>query len=322
MPVIESDYRVPRLLRNPHLHTVLCASFRKKLKIPYIRERLELWDGDFVDLDWSVSHPKKLVILTHGMEGSSKSKYILHSVAEANRRGYSALAWNMRGCSGQMNRKLHFYHSGKSEDLDAVVRHAIRRGFREIYLAGFSLGGNLTLVYLGREGKKLHRYVRAAVAISAPVDLSASERSIATFRNKIYLKRFLRDFKKKYADKRDRRGIYIDIKTFDREIRSLASLDRKYTAPWNGFADEQAYYTESSALPVMPKINIPFLLLNPKDDTFLSKECYPMQMAVSSKKFYLETPESGGHCAMLSDLAFNHSYMEQRLMDFFDQHGH
>lgn len=317
MPIVESSYRVPRLLKNPHFHTIFCATFRKRLKIPYIRERLELSDGDFVDLDWSITHPRKLVILTHGMEGSSKSKYILHSVAEANRRGFSALAWNLRGCSGQVNRLPKFYHSGKSEDLDAVVKHAIKRGFREIYLAGFSLGGNLTLVYLGREGKDVNRYIRAAVAVSAPVDLAASEVAIRAPKNRLYLKRFLLDFKKKFHHKRARRGIYIDITEFDREITTLAELDDKYTAPWNGFPSAKIYYERSSALPVLDKIRIPFLLLNPKDDTFLADECYPVELAAKSKYFYLEVPQSGGHCAMLSDHRFNRSYMEKRLMDFF-----
>lgn len=317
MPLAPSNYRVPRLLKNPHLHTILCVSFRKRPKIPYIRERLELRDGDFIDLDWSVTDPRKLVILTHGMEGSSKSKYILHSVAEANQRGYSALAWNLRGCSGHMNRLAKFYHSGKSEDLDAVVKHAVQRGFREIYLAGFSLGGNLTLVYLGRAGSRVNRYIRAAVAVSAPVDLAASEVAIRAPKNRLYLKRFLLDFKKKFHHKRAKRGIYIDITEFDREITTLAELDERYTAPWNGFPSAKVYYERSSALPVLDKIRVPFLLLNPKDDTFLADECYPTALAAKSKNFYLETPASGGHCAMLSDHRFNKSYMEKRLMDFF-----
>ncbi len=317
MPVIESTYKIPRFLRNPHLHTISCATLRHRPKIPYIRERLELADGDFVDLDWSVTDSKKLLILTHGMEGSSQSKYILHTVSQANAQGYSAVAWNMRGCSGDINRKLHFYHSGKSEDLDAVVKHALRQGFREIYLSGFSLGGNLTLVYLGRKGKNLHASVKAAVAVSAPIDLAASQKVIEAFRNRIYLKRFLRDFKKKFESKRTKRGIYIDVKTYDREVKTLAQLDARYTAPWNGFADEKVYYSESSALPVLKDICIPFLLLNPKDDTFLSPECYPTDIAKTSGNFFLEMPDRGGHCAMLLSHNFRESYMENRILAFF-----
>lgn len=317
MPVIESAYRAPALLRNPHLHTVLCATMRRRPQIPYIRERLELNDGDFLDLDWSEVNSQKLLILSHGMEGSSQSKYILHTVRSANAEGYSTVSWNMRGCSGHINRRLHFYHSGKSEDLDAVVRHGLSRGYTEIYLAGFSLGGNLTLVYLGREGKSLTSAVKAAVAISAPVDLSASQRAIEAPENRIYLKRFLRDFKKKFIEKRRRRGIYIDVKDYNRKIKTLAHLDANYTAPWNGFPDEETYYRKSSALPVLQNIRIPFLLLNPKDDTFLAEECYPHAVAQASRYFHLEVPERGGHCAMLMSHNFRESYMEKRLLAFF-----
>lgn len=317
MPVIESTYRVSRFLKNPHIHTILCATMRQRPKIPYIRERLELEDGDFIDLDWSKTDSKKLLILSHGMEGSSQSKYILHTAKAANERGYSAVAWNMRGCSGHMNRKLHFYHSGKSEDLDAVVKHAIALGYKQIYLAGFSLGGNLTLVYLGRKGKNLNPAIQAAVAVSAPVDLAASQLAIEAPRNRIYLKRFLRDFKKKFTEKRAKRGIYIDVKTFDRDIKTLAHLDAKYTAPWNGFADENVYYAKSSALPVLKDIAVRTLLLNPKDDTFLADECYPEDIASASKFFHLEMPESGGHCAMLLSGRLKESYMEKRILAFF-----
>lgn len=317
MPVIESSYRAPALLKNPHLHTVFCATLRQRPQIPYIRERLELADGDFLDLDWSEIGSKKLLILSHGMEGSSQSKYILHTVRSANAEGYSTLSWNMRGCSGHINRKVHFYHSGKSEDLDAVVRHALRRGYKEIYLCGFSLGGNLTLVYLGRAGESLPGAVKAAVAVSAPVDLSASQKAIEAPQNRIYLRRFLRDFKKKFIQKRGRRGIYIDVKDYNRRIKTLAHLDAKYTAPWNGFPDEETYYRKSSALPVLKDIRIPFLLLNPKDDTFLAEECYPSEIAQASQNFHLEMPEEGGHCAMLLSHNFRESYMEKRVLAFF-----
>lgn len=317
MPVIESGYKAPRLLRNPHLHTILCASMRKRPRLPYIRERLELDDGDFIDLDWSEINSRKLLILSHGMEGSSQSKYILHTAAHANQCGYSAVAWNMRGCSGHMNRKQHFYHSGKSEDLHAVVKHAVAKGYAEIYLVGFSLGGNVTLVYTGREGKKIHPAIKAVVAVCAPVDLSASQAAIEAPRNRIYLKRFLRDFKKKFLTKREKRGIYIDVDRFDRRIKTLAHLDAKYTAPWNGFADEQDYYTKSSALHVLENIRIPALLINPKDDTFLADECYPADIAKRSRYFFMEAPESGGHCAMLENLNFRSSYMEKRILEFF-----
>ena len=317
MPIVESPYKAPALFRNPHLHTILCATMRKRPNIPYIRERLELSDGDFIDLDWSRVPSRKLVIIAHGMEGSSRSKYVLHTVQRANQLGYAAVAWNMRGCSGDLNRKIHFYHSGKTEDLDAVVKNAIRQGYRELYLVGFSLGGNLTLLYASQQADQLRSAVKAAAAVCSPVDLVASQAQIESPENRIYLARFLRDFRKKFVHKREKHGIYIDVKNFRREIKTLAHLDARYTAPWNGFASERVYYEQCSAAPLLHRLAIPALLLNPRDDTFLADNCYPVETAKKSRNLYLEMPATGGHCAMLKDHRLDASYMEERIFSFF-----
>jgi len=317
MPVISSDYHPPRFLRNTHFHTIACATLRKRPRLQTIRERIETDDGDFLDLDWLETTSRSLVIITHGMEGSTQSKYVLHTMAHATENGFSALAWNMRGCSGEPNRKLHFYHSGKTEDLHQVVRHAIKRGFKKIYLAGFSLGGNLQLLYLAQRHENLPRQIKSAVSVSAPVDLLGAEIQIARKENKIYLKRFLNDFKNKFETKRKKRGMYIDTAQFSREIKTLACLDRKFTAPWNGFANEKVYYEQCSSLPHLKKINIPCLLLNAKDDSFLSDTCYPFTIASNSKFFHLEAPDHGGHCAMLLDGKMSASHMERRIVEFF-----
>ncbi|MBS0618575.1 MAG: alpha/beta fold hydrolase [Spirochaetes bacterium] len=316
MPLVDSPYKPPRLLKNAHIHTVLSSLFRKRLQIPYVRERLELDDGDFIDLDWHKTNSKKILIVAHGMEGTSRSSYALHTANAAHANGYDSVVWNMRGCSGVSNRKLKFYHSGKTEDLTAVVKHVLRLGYREVHLIGFSLGGNLTLLYLGQQGNKINRRIKSAVAVSAPVDLSASESQIDLKKNRIYLKRFLKDFEKKFNRKRTQKKIYIDTLRFKKNIHTFAELDRFYTAPWNGFADEQVYYRECSALPHLNNITIPFLLLTPQDDTFMCKECYPIEIAKNKKNFFLEMPKYGGHCAMLVDYEFNRSYIESRIIDF------
>lgn len=317
MPIIESTYICPKLLQNSHLHTILCATLRKKPRLPYRRERIELTDGDFLDLDWSTVNSKKLVIITHGMEGSSQSRYVLHTVKRANALGYSALAWNMRGCSGESNRKIHFYHSGKTEDLAHVIKHAKKSGYQQIYLVGFSLGGNLMLLYLGQQGKNLPKQIKGAAAVSAPVDLVTSQQQIELPENRIYLARFLKEFRRKFRQKRNERKVYIDVKKFRSEIKTLAHLDAHYTAPWNGFANERVYYEQCSSLPLLSKIAIPTLLLNPRDDSFLSPECYPDEIAKKSKMLFLEMPSHGGHCALLLNHRFNESYIEQRIFNFF-----
>jgi len=319
MPIVDSPYRAPRFLRNAHVHTVLSSLFRKKPQLPYVRERLELQDGDFIDLDWHKTNSKKLLIATHGMEGTSHSSYALHTAKSAHTAGYDIVVWNMRGCSGVSNRKLKFYHSGKTEDLSAVIKHAFRLGYRELHLIGFSLGGNLTLLYLGQQGNRIDRRIKSSVAVSAPVDLVASQYQIEKKKNRIYLKRFLLDFEKKFNKKRKQRKIYIDTFRFKKKIRTFADLDRIYTAPWNGFADEKVYYRECSALPHLKNIAIPFLLLTPQDDSFMSEECYPVEIAKNKKNFYLEMPQHGGHCAMLVDYKFDRSYIESRIIDFIQK---
>src|SRR5690606_24577725 len=120
----------------------------------YRRERIDTPDGDFLDLDWSEAgeHVRRLVVVSHGLEGSSDRAYVRGMVRAFNGLGWDALAWNYRGCGGEPNRLLRSYHSGATEGLDAVVAYALGRGYRAVGLVGFSLGGNLTLKYLGERG--------------------------------------------------------------------------------------------------------------------------------------------------------------------------
>ena len=134
---------------------VFCRRWCGRLPSEHLqRERLELGDGDFLDLDWSrcaaSTQPRPLVIISHGLEGHSRRPYVLGMARQANRQGFDALAWNFRACSGEPNRLPRMYHSGATEDLHAVVEHAVACGYQRIHLVGFSMGGNLSLVYAGR----------------------------------------------------------------------------------------------------------------------------------------------------------------------------
>jgi predicted alpha/beta-fold hydrolase len=179
MPVIlTSTYRAPCMLRNGHLQTVYPYLARRLAPVIYRRERIDTPDGDFLDLDWSKSGDNKLAILSHGLEGSSHRHYMIGMAKMLNRNGWDALAWNYRSCSGEINRRLRWYHNGAIDDLNCVVRHAVKTGnYRSIALIGFSLGGNLTLVYLGSMGMNLDARIGKAVVFSAPCDLKASAAS-------------------------------------------------------------------------------------------------------------------------------------------------
>ena len=165
-------YTPPFLLFSPHLETIYPAVARKVSIEPYRRERISTPDDDFLDLDWLKNASKKLVIISHGLEGNSSRAYIKGMAKIFHAQGFNILAWNYRGCSEEMNRQVRFYHSGATDDLGTVISHSINLGFDEIYLIGFSLGGNLTLKYLGEALPPAE--IKKAVAISVPMDLRAS----------------------------------------------------------------------------------------------------------------------------------------------------
>src|SRR5690606_3644578 len=191
----DSSYRRPNWLFSGHLETIYPSLFRRvEIKKP-VRERIETPDGDFLDLDWFRSGSKRLVIVSHGLEGNSTRPYMLGMAREFGRNGFDVLTWNFRGCSEEMNRKVIFYHSGATYDLDTVVQKA-QINYEEIYLLGFSLGGNLTLKYLG-EKKSSNPKLRKGVAISVPLDLAGSCEKISKGENIIYSRRFLATLKQK-----------------------------------------------------------------------------------------------------------------------------
>ena len=200
MPLIaSSSYQPPFYLFNGHLQTIAPSLWRTVPEVSYKRERLELPDGDFLNLDWSrraAELPTKgLAILSHGLEGDSHRPYMLGMVRALNRAGLDALAWNYRSCGGEMNRLLRSYHLGDTQDLARVLAHAIATGrYRHIYLVGFSAGGNVTLKFLGEDPDQVPPAVKRAAVFSVPTDLRASSIHIGQLQNQIYLRRFLKSF--------------------------------------------------------------------------------------------------------------------------------
>src|SRR5690349_18377924 len=161
-----NQYSPPLFLFSPHLETIFPALLRRVDLKSYTRERITTPDNDFLDLDWLKQDSHKLVILSHGLEGNSTRPYIKGMAKALFEEGYDILAWNFRGCSEEMNKQLRFYHSGATDDLDVVVKHAAEKKYDEIFLVGFSLGGNLTLKYLGEQASSSK--IKKAVAISVP----------------------------------------------------------------------------------------------------------------------------------------------------------
>ena len=285
------DYRAPLPLFNRHLETVFPALFRR-INLPRLKpERITTPDDDFLDLDWLRADSDSVLIVSHGLEGNSRRAYVLGMLRAFHIHGFNALAWNYRGCGHEMNKQLRFYHSGASDDLECLVNHCIRQGYQSVYLVGFSLGGNLTLKYLGEQGKDIPAQVKGAVTFSVPMNLDTSCDQISKPSNFLYSRRFLRSLKNKIRAKAAiMKGL--DIKGIE-AIKTLREFDDRYTAPLHGFANANAYYKGCSSLYFLETIAVPTLVVNARNDPFLSHDCYPQSSG--NKHVTLEYPSRGGH---------------------------
>ncbi|SDJ86865.1 hypothetical protein SAMN05421823_101296 [Catalinimonas alkaloidigena] len=325
MPIVSlSDYRSPAFLFNGHLQTILPALFRRVADVQYERERITTPDQDFLDLDWSLATPGKrarsLAILCHGLEGNSTRPYMLGMVRAFNQQGWDALAWNFRSCSEEMNHLPCFYHSGATHDLDHVVQHALtENAYERVVLVGFSLGGNLVLKYVGERGDHLPTAVERAMVFSVPCDLGASARQIARRDNYVYMSRFLSSLRQKIDNKSQQQPGKLSP-THLRDIRTLEEFDDKYTAPLHGFRSARDYYQKCSSRHYLGGIRIPTLIVNAKNDPFLSLECYPTEEAKNHPYVFLEIPNTGGHCGFCLDHLQGNYWSEQRALQFLETH--
>lgn len=316
MPLIESTYRPPFGLKNGHAATIFPVLFRRVPPVSYERTRLELDDGDFLDLDWLKKGNRRLVIIAHGLESDSQAHYVRGMALALAKRNYDALAWNCRGCSGEPNRLLRSYHSGVSEDLREVVKHALELGYEEIFLVGFSLGGNITLKFIGEEGEKIDPRVKAAVAISVPCDLTSSSLRLGKFANQIYMRRFMDGLCSKIRQKNEVFPENVDLNGL-RKMRTFGDFDERYTAPLNGFSGARDYWSKASSRPYLEKIDMPTLLINAADDPFLDEPCFPRDIAENNPHFFLEIPSHGGHVGFTSRGV--EGWLEKRTAEFFGE---
>ncbi len=314
MPIINSSYTHPPFyLFNRHLETIFPSMFRKIAGI-YERERLELTDGDFLDLDWMRRKNNKLVILSHGLEGSSERHYSKGAAHYFYQRGWDALAWNCRGCSGEMNRLPRFYHHGATDDLAAVIGHAIQNNYTHVTLVGFSMGGSLSLKYVGEREDQVPPEIKSVATFSVPCDLGASARELDKPNKRFYLNRFLKKLEKKIRAKAVKFPHLMSAEGFE-QINSFRDFDNRYTAPLHGFVDADDFYAKASSGQYLPFIQIPTLIVNALNDPFLPDECYPFEVAKTHSHIYLETPQRGGHVGF-SMAGKTESWMEVRAFEF------
>ena len=318
MPLQDSKYKPPLLFRNGHVATIYAGLFRRVHGLEQQRERMVLPDGDFLDLDWSYAGQlsRKVVILLHGLEGHGQRPYITGSAKIFNRRGFDACAVNFRGCSGETNNLFRSYHSGATEDLAAVIDH-IRslNKYSQIFIKGFSLGGNMTLKYLG-EGRTIPSEIKAAVAVSVPCDLHDSLIQLLKPKNILYAKRFRNHLVAKLWAKHQKFPKRITVDEI-KAINNLKDFDDIYTSKAHGFRDALDYYAQCSSKQFLGGIRIPTLIINAKDDSFLGAACYPIQEAKDYSSLFLKMPVYGGHVGFYGPK--NISYTEKLALKFLEE---
>jgi len=299
MPIIDSPaYHGSFLSFNKHFETIYPALFRTiKNLAPVQRDRLELPDGDFIDIDFAKHEGKvnsKVVIISHGLEGDSTRPYVKGMMKAFFEKGWDVMAWNFRGCSGEMNRLVRFYHSGATDDLDLVVNEAANRGYSEIYLVGFSLGGNLTIKFMGEPYAQQYP-IKAAVAFSVPLDLGGCSQEIDRWHNYFYAQRFLRSLVRKVLEKGKVYPSDIDIKKIGK-VKTLFHFDDIFTGPLHGYTGAVDYYEKCSSLRFVKNVTTPLLVVNALNDTFLSKECFDDAPFKNHAHAILLKTAYGGHC--------------------------
>ena len=289
----------------------------------YKRKRIATWDHDFIDLDFSKVNSTKLVVLIHGLEGGSESKYILAASSELNKAGYDTVSFNLRGCSGEDNLLLSTYHSGKTEDLEFVISHLIENySYDKIMIVGYSLGGNITLKYFGEHALTISDKVSCGIAVSVPVDLASSSKAMGTAQNKLYMAKFLKSLRIKVIEKSQKHSAYkLDINRL-MKTKTFKDFDGLYTAPVSGFSGPEDYWKKASSKPYLSSIKKPVLLISSLDDPFLAKECYPYKEAKASNYFHLEVTKYGGHVGFISSfLPKKNRWLENRILRFIKDYG-
>ncbi|SDG12240.1 hypothetical protein SAMN04487996_115106 [Dyadobacter soli] len=320
MPLVQISSKIsPFWLPNGHFQSIYPALFRQVNGIKYFREKIVTPDDDFLSLDWSYAQnegPRSLVILSHGLEGDSTRQYITGMVKLLNQHGFDCLAWNFRSCGGEMNQTARFYHSGATEDLDAVTQYAFQKGYTDVRLVGFSLGGNLTLKYLGEQGAAIDSRIKGSIVFSVPMDLKACSLAIIEPRNQIYMHRFLKSLKPKVVEKARFFPERIRLDNH-RLVKTLYDFDDVYTARLHGFDCADHYYAECSSMHFIEPISIPTMIVNAKNDPIVPFESLPLEVLRAHADVLLLATEDGGHCgfrpARLKDEFY---WSETRALEF------
>ena len=313
-------FRAAPWLPGAHAQTVAGRLFRRPRPPAFRRERIELPDGDFVDLDVppSPGPGAPVVLLLHGLEGSARRGYAIHTYRELHERGVAAVGLNFRSCSGEPNRSARFFHSGDTDDLRFVLDllaerfPGVPRG-----AVGFSLGGNALLKYLGEEGDTARRRLAAAVAVSVPYDLDAGARALERGpMGRLYTRIFLKSLIAKMEAKSVLLNGTCDTARV-RRARTFREFDDAATAPIHGFASAADYYARSSSAGFLPAIRVPTLLLHAEDDPFLPGRWFPRDAVADNPCVQAVLTRAGGHVGFIEGPPWSPRFWAERQAAMF-----
>lgn len=315
-------------LPGAHLQTLWQPLFRKCPVIKVRRERIDTPDGDFLDIDWHAEHNQPLVLLLHGLTGSTRSPYIIGMQSALAEIGFRTVALNFRGCSGCPNQTWKAYHSGDTSDLRHLIQLLKARDPEiPIRAIGFSLGGNVLLKYLGEEGRRSN--IEAAVSVSAPIKLAECATRLDTGLSRLYRNQLIKELKEYLVIKRNYLHEIGSLEDAERvaalgsldSVRSFWEYDDRVVARLYGFRDAADYYDQSSSYGYLGTIETSTLIIQSMDDPFLTSDVLP-KSGEYSPSVQIGTSQKGGHVGFV----YGHRpwqpqyWLESKVAEFFTNH--
>ena len=314
--IVSSEFIPGKGMRNPHIQSLLPMLVGARAKIVTRRERLDLPDGDFLDLEWVGSGDGPIVALFHGMAGSLESPYIRRMMQMILELKWRGVLMYYRGCSGTPNRLEKTYHLAQTEDV-AFLSTTLHARFPTVplFAIGYSMGGNLLLKWLGDNPNQ--SIYCAAIAVSPPFDLRAASHSVRKGSGQLYQWLLMRDLRRYISKKYEYINGPISLDKLD-TIKSFWDLDEKITAPVNGFKNAVEYYRQASCNRVLKNITTPTLIIHSKDDPLVPTETIPSEDWLS-EHISLEISDYGGHLGFVSgSLQHPEFWLEQRILKFLE----
>lgn len=314
------SFSPPWWAKNPHIQTILPV-FTTVEPPTLSRQRLELADGDFIDLDWlgNPNNADSIIVIMHGLEGSSGSHYVRRLLRDCERVGLCVVVHHHRGCSGELNRLARGYHSGDTQDISGTFTY-LQQNFPQAKLCavGYSLGGNVLAKYLGelQDDSAIDR----AVVVSAPLQLSSCAKRLEKGFSTLYQWHLIKALREKLTDKFNNRTIVNQASVTSDQVDTLKTFyqfDHKVTAPLHGFEGVDDYYAKASGLDYLIKIKRPTLVIHAADDPFMNADVIPSVDQCSTDVTY-ELHQHGGHMGFIdggSPLKPRY-YLEQRVISF------